>query len=89
MRKNDDFIIREIAGKYVLIPFGKNAIDFNGVITINDTAKFLWENCDDGEINIEMLQNALITEYKIDADTAKKAVEVFINQLRDAGCIDE
>ena len=88
MKLNTDFILKEMAGTWVLVPFGEKAIDFNGVVTLNDTAKFLYEKCADG-IDETALKNALIAEYEIDDTTAENAVETFIDQLKKAGCIDE
>ncbi|MBE6749576.1 MAG: PqqD family protein [Ruminococcaceae bacterium] len=88
MKRNEEFVLRELADKNVLIPFGKKALDFNGVITINDTAKFLWERSED-EIVPEKLADALVEEFGIDLNTANEAVKVFIEQLREAGCINE
>lgn len=88
MKRNDEFVLRELADKNVLIPFGKKAVDFNGVITINNTAKFLWEKSED-EIVPEKLAAALIEEFQIDEATANEAVKVFIEQLKEAGCINE
>lgn len=88
MKKNCEFVLREIAGQAVLVPFGDNAIDFNGLITLNETAKFMWKKID-GEIDTMALKNALIHEYKIDDTTAENAVKAFIDQLKEAGCIDE
>ena len=88
MKLNENFILKEMAGSWVLVPFGENAIDFNGVVTLNETAKFLYEKCEDG-IDETALKNALIDEYEIDNKTAENAVNTFIDQLKEAGCIDE
>lgn len=87
MKKNNDFILKEIGDKTVLIPFGKKALDFNGILTLNDTAKFLWEVCDE-EIDTQKLATELKTKYEIDDATANQAVDAFINQLKEAGCIE-
>ncbi len=86
MKKNNDFVLNEMAGNWILVPFGDGAIDFNGVITLNVTAKFLWENCSE-DIDAQALQNKLIEEYKIDNETAQNAVNIWIEQMKEAGCI--
>ena len=88
MKINENFVLKEVAGSWILVPFGSGAVDFNGVITLNDTAKFLYEKCNE-EIVPDKLIDALIEEYNIDDTTAKNAVKIFINQLKEAGCIDE
>ena len=40
---NEDYIIREIAGETILVPTGAHADHFNGMLTLNETSRFLWE----------------------------------------------
>lgn len=42
-RINPDFILREIAGEYTIIPIGGNNVFSNAVMAPNETAVFLWE----------------------------------------------
>ncbi|MBR7133554.1 MAG: PqqD family protein [Clostridia bacterium] len=87
MKRNENFIMQELAGQFVLVPFGEHALDFNGIVTLNETAKFLWESSAE-EINPEKLTAALIKKYSVDEKTAETAVNAFIEQLKEAGCID-
>ena len=45
-----EFILRNIAGECVLVPTGATTQEFNGLITMSDTAKFIWENIEKAEI---------------------------------------
>ena len=42
MRINKEFVLREIAGDYILVPVGDTALEFNGLITLNEVGAFLW-----------------------------------------------
>lgn len=42
-RINPDFILREIAGEYTIIPIGGNNVFSNAVMAPNETVVFLWE----------------------------------------------
>ncbi|NME57592.1 PqqD family protein [Dorea formicigenerans] len=42
-RINPDFILREIAGEYTIIPTGGNNVFSNAVMAPNETAVFFWE----------------------------------------------
>ena len=42
-RINPDFILREIAGEYTIIPTGGDIVFSNAVMAPNGTAVFLWE----------------------------------------------
>lgn len=55
-----EFILREIAGECVLVPTGATSQEFNGMITISDTAKFIWENIEKVDSLEEMIQMVLI-----------------------------
>lgn len=87
MKRNENYVVKELMGSFVLVPLGETAIDFNGVMTLNETAKFMWEVAE-GDFNAEDLEKALIEKYKIDTETAKKATADFINTLKEEGCIE-
>lgn len=40
---NDDYMLREIAGEFVLIPIGDGVEQFNGMLSLNETFKYLWD----------------------------------------------
>ena len=33
MKRNENYVVKELMGEFVLVPIGEAAIDFNGVIT--------------------------------------------------------
>ena len=65
MRIAKEFILREIAGECVLVPTGATTQEFNGLITMSDTARFIWENMEKAESLKEMIQ-MILDEYEID-----------------------
>lgn len=87
MKRSENYVVKELMGGYVLVPLGDIAFDFNGVITLNETAKFLWEKAEQ-EFTEEDLVNALVKQYSIDNETAKNAVEIFIAHMKEEGCIE-
>lgn len=81
MKIEKHFILRKIAGDYIIIPTGKTALTFNGMITVNEQGAFLWQKlC--SEITEEQLVDALLTEYDTDRQTAQADVSDFLNILR-------
>lgn len=42
MKVEKEFVLREIAGDYIIIPTGKTVLDFNGLITVNEVGASLW-----------------------------------------------
>lgn len=82
-----EFILRNIAGECVLVPTGATTQEFNGLITLSDTAKFIWENIEKAD-SFKELVYMMLDEYEIDEETAKKDAYVFIDQLLQAGFVD-
>ncbi len=78
-----EFILRDIAGECVLVPTGATTQEFNGLITLTDTAKFIWENLEQVD-SLEEMVDALLEEYEIDQKTAANDVTQFIVQLLQA-----
>lgn len=82
MRIKEGFILRQVAGNYIVIAVGDEAVDFNGMITINETGAFLWEILSKGATKEEMLEK-LMAEYDVDEETAKKDITDFLIKLND------
>ena len=83
MRIKKEFILREIAGEYILIPTGTTTQEFNGLITINDVAAFVWKNIE--KVNsVDELISMVLDEYDVDEDVARNDIEEFIQQLKKA-----
>lgn len=81
MKIDKQFILRRIAGDYVIIPTGKTTLDFNGLITVNEQGAFLWERLRQ-EVTQQELVQALLAEYEVDEATAAADVEEFLAILR-------
>lgn len=82
-----EFILREIAGECVLVPTGATTQEFNGLITMSDTARFIWENMEKADSLEEMIQ-MILEEYEIDEETARQDAINFIVQLLQNGFVE-
>ena len=49
MKINPEYVLRNIAGEQVVVPTGKVSRYFNGLITMNEVAQFIWEHVDQAE----------------------------------------
>lgn len=88
MKIKDGFLLREVAGNYVVIAVGEDAVNFNSIITVNEIGAYIWNKINEGK-NEEAIADDIIGEYSIDRNTALKDIGEFINQLREAGIIEE
>lgn len=83
MKIKDGFMLRDIASQTMVVAVGEASKDFNGIIKLNSTGKFLWENLS-SEISKEELIKRMLSEYDIDEATAEKDIDSFIRTLRGA-----
>ncbi len=88
MKINNNFIMKEIAGTFMVVPVGNELVDLNAMITLNETGAFLWNllinDCTEYELAEEMLK-----EYDIDMQTASADIKEFLENLRKIGALDE
>jgi len=83
----DGFMLREIAGSWVVIPLGQRVVEFNGMISLNESSVMLWNKLEKGATIDELVQTVL-SEYDIDEKTARADVEDFVNQIREKGLLE-
>lgn len=88
MKIKDGYMIREVAGYNVVVPVGDAALDFNGMINLNETGALLWKTLADGAEEKDLVA-ALLAEYDVPEDVAKSDVADFITKMREANLIDE
>ncbi|MDO4621468.1 MAG: PqqD family protein [Eubacteriales bacterium] len=80
MKIKNDFIIREIAGEYIVIPTGRTVLDFNGLITLNEIGVLLWKLLQKGTDMDEMIR-AVLEEYEVEEAVAREDILAFIEKL--------
>ena len=83
MKIKEGFILREVAGQIVVLPTG-DQLDLNMMIRLNDTGLFLW-NCIMEGTTREKLMARFLETYEVDRATAEKAVDGFVERLRENG----
>lgn len=87
MKKIEEFIAREIAGEYVMMPVGKTAQKFNGLIMANEVSAIIWEHIESVK-NTEELVDLICKEFDVSYEEAWKDTAELINQMKTAGWIE-
>ena len=82
MKLKDGFVLREIAGECVVVS-ANSELNFNKMITLNSSAKTLWQALESGIDTMEGLVVALTSEYDVTQELAEKAAESFISKLKE------
>lgn len=87
MKIKNGFVVRSIAGESVVVALGEASKNFNGIIKLNDTGRFLWDRLSQG-VEMDELVDAILSEYEIDRETATADVASFVNTLKGANIIE-
>lgn len=87
MKIKEGFLLRNIAGSNIVVPVGATSVDFNGMITLNDSGAFLWKELEKGG-DEETLTAALLREYDVDEATARSSAIDYIRKLDEAGVLE-
>ncbi len=82
MKIEKEYILREIADDYIIVPVGKAAMEFNGMITVNETGAFLWKILTKGATKEELL-HAMLEEYEVSAKEAEADIDEFLQLLQE------
>lgn len=87
MKLKHTFLIREVAGEYVLIPMGNSALQVCGMITTNAVGAFICEQLQQ-EISEAALLDAVCREFEVPSETAQKDLSEFLQMLHKARLLE-
>ena len=77
MRINQGFDLREMFGEHIVIASGVENIDFSKVISLNESAAYLWNEVKDKEFTPTLLAALLTERYDVpDAVALADAIEL-------------
>jgi hypothetical protein len=87
MRIKDNFELRDICGEKVLIAEGVENIDFNQIVSFNETSAFVWEKAFGRDFTCEYLAKQLCDNYEVDYNQSLQDVKALIAQWQKAGML--
>lgn len=89
MRIKEGFKLRSLAGEFIVVGEGLSQVNFNRLISLNETAAFLWKELVDKEFNTNDITRLLCGRYEVEESVAATDAEKLIESWRDAGLLDE
>ena len=87
MKTKKNFVLRQIAGSWVVLSIAEATVDFDGMLTLNESGLMLWRLLEQGSSR-EALATALTEEYDVSYEMALADVDEYLEKLDRAGCID-
>lgn len=88
MKLKYDFIVRQIAGEYILVPMGVAALEFSGMVTTNAVGALILEKLRQ-DTTPEQICQAICQEFEVDEATAREDMEQFLAVVEKAGLLEK
>ena len=88
MKLKENYVLRQVLGSWVVLPLGAATVDFNGMLSLNESGALLWKRLEQGA-DREELADVLTAEYDVSRQQALADVDEFYDILVRAGCADD
>lgn len=88
MRISDQYMLRQVADEYLVIPVGEAALKVRGLIALSESGSLLYRRLQSGCTEAELV-DALLEEYDVDRQTAVEDTRAFLHQMRTMGILIE
>ncbi|MBQ1177759.1 MAG: PqqD family protein [Bacteroidaceae bacterium] len=89
MKINKGFELREMCGEHIIIGTGVENIDFSKVISLNESAAWLWREVEGKEFTPQSLAALLMEQYDVDEATALADATALAAQWVSVGIVAE
>lgn len=75
MKIKDGFILRSICGEYIVVGEGLAQVNFNKMLSLNESAAYLWKEVEGKTFTREDLVQLLLDKYEVSKEQAAADVE--------------
>ena len=88
MKTKKGYVLRPLGTEYILVAEGLEAVDANRIISMNESAAYLWKAVEGKDFEAETLTDLLLEEYEIAREVAEKDSAVLLQTWKDAGIVE-
>lgn len=91
MQLNKNFEYRDICGAKALLPIGLEHVDFNSIISLNETAAYIYNTFIDKTFTLDDVLDALESEYSegFVREQAISDIESLFAEFRKLGILED
>ena len=89
MKINDGFELRTVCDDNVIVAYGRKNIDFSKVISLNESAAFMWNAVIGKDFSCQELADLLCKEYEIDEQTALEDANQMVAKWKELGLVSD
>ena len=85
MKIKEGFVLRTICGQNVVSGEGSVNVNFSKLVSLNDSAAYLFKAVGQEDFTAERLADLLTQEYEVDRERALKDAETLCAQWKEIG----
>lgn len=89
MKTVPGFTLRPLGKEFIITAESIKQINFNKMISLNESAAYLWKSVDGKEFTASDLADLLVERYEIDRETALRDSEAIAAKWIEAGIVTE
>ena len=86
MKKTEGYLIKKLENEYVLLPFGERAEEVNEVISLSETAGFMYLHAEEAD-SVDELAEIVSREYEVEKSVVYEDVEAVVKTLKQKGVL--
>ena len=88
MKIKEQYKVREMAGEHVVIMQGTHGKDLTKIISLNESALFLWLRVEGSDFDTNRVADLLTEYYGIDDQIAQRDAQHWIDKLEECGLLE-
>lgn len=87
MKLKQNYILVEVGGDFVAVTANDREDNSRQIIRLNDTGKLIWDGIANGKDERAIVAD-LLDQYEVDEQTAAESVKRILQQMIDAGIVE-
>lgn len=89
MKIKEGFTLRTMCGEHIVVGEGLSQVNFNKIISLNESAAWLWEQVQGKEFGEETLAKLLLEKYDVSQELAQADSAKLLEQWKEQDIIEE
>lgn len=89
MKIKEGFILRAMLGEHIVVGEGLAQVNFNKMLSLNESAAYLWESVSGKEFTREDLVKLLLDRYEVSEEQATADVDKLLSVWTAEGVVEE
>lgn len=86
LRRNPDFVFRDVVDECVLVPIARQASELNSIFSLSEVGGFIWHRLD-GEHDLAALAEAIVARFEVEPEEAEADLRAFLTELEAIGAV--